>query len=322
MAGRNTYFQDEVIEKKIDLQQLGRTIRYILPHKKQVILAAVLMFSVSVVALIPPILLKTIINHTVVVKDPQELIGIIVAMACFALLEIGITFGQARVMGRLGHTIIAEIREEIFDQLQKLPFEYFDNRPNGKIVVRVTEYINGLANFFTNYFMTFFAMLVKLIIVTIFMIYYSPILTLAVYASVGPMMALIFFIRYKVRQLFSVHRAKVSNRTAFLIESIMGERIVKYYDRMETNEDINLDVHMQSVHQWWRIVVRMELNSPVVIAFWNIGTLLIYGIAFAMILSGTGNMTAGVVILFTQYMMQFTQPLQTLAQIIQNLAEV
>ena len=34
MAQRNTYFQDEEVTKKIDLKQLGRTLKYILPHKK------------------------------------------------------------------------------------------------------------------------------------------------------------------------------------------------------------------------------------------------------------------------------------------------
>jgi len=34
MAKRNTYFQDEVIERKIDIKQLGRTLRYVLPYKR------------------------------------------------------------------------------------------------------------------------------------------------------------------------------------------------------------------------------------------------------------------------------------------------
>ncbi len=43
MAKRNTYFQDEVITKKVDIKQLGKILRYVLPYKKIVILVAILM---------------------------------------------------------------------------------------------------------------------------------------------------------------------------------------------------------------------------------------------------------------------------------------
>ena len=68
-------------------------------------------------------------------------------MAALALTEIGINFAHQRIMGRVGHDIIANVRRDVFYKLQELPFDYFDSRPNGKVVVRVTEYVNDLANF-------------------------------------------------------------------------------------------------------------------------------------------------------------------------------
>ncbi len=322
MAKRNTYFQDEVITRKIDMKQLTRTLHYVLPHLKVMIFVSCLLILSSVVSLIPPVLLKTIINTTVVNKDYRQLALLISAMACLAFAEIAVTFIQTRLMGRLGHKIISEIREEIFYKLQELPFDYFDNRPNGKIVVRVTEYINGLANFFTNYVMMFFIYIIKLIIVTIVMLIYSPTLTLIVFCTVIPMMTCVILLRRSVRKLFGAHRAKISNRTAFLVESIMGEKIIKNYNRADVNEAINYDVHMTSVRQWWKIVLRNELNGPIVETFWNLGTLVIYAVSLSAILGGSSVINAGLVIMFTQYMSQFSGPLQQIAAIIQNLAQV
>ena len=62
MAQRNTYFQDEIIEKKIDIKQLGRTMKYILPFKHIFILVGVLMLLGTAVALISPLLIKHIVN--------------------------------------------------------------------------------------------------------------------------------------------------------------------------------------------------------------------------------------------------------------------
>lgn len=322
MAKRNTYFQDEVIERKIDLKQLGRTIKYVIPHKKVLIFMTILMLISSVVSLLPPRLLQIIVDSVVVNEDYRQLVLVGSGLVVLAAIEIAITFVQSRVMGKMGHTIIATIRTDIFDRLQKLPFEYFDNRPDGKIVVRVTEYINGLADFFTNYVMMFAIYIVKIIVVTVFMLSLSPELTLIVFVSVLPMMALVFTLRYLIRKEYGKHRAKVSNRTAFLVESIMGEQIVKNYNRSELNEETYKEVHMASVNQWWRIVYRTRLNHPIVQIFWHVGTLAIYGVALSLILGGNDLITAGIVVAFTSYMSSFSDPLSQIAALIQDLAQV
>ena len=151
MAKRNTFFEDEKIEKKIDIKQLGRTVQYILPYKKILLMVSIMMLVAAVVSLLPPRLLKLIVDEIVVNKDYRELALVGVGLVLLAAVEILSTFIQARSMGKMGLNIISRIRTDIFERLQQLSFEYFDNRPDGKIVVRVTEYINGLADFFSNY---------------------------------------------------------------------------------------------------------------------------------------------------------------------------
>lgn len=322
MAKRNTYFQDEVIERKIDVKQLARVIRYAFPYKKYFIAVAFLMVAASGLAMVTPLLLKQIINVAVPGEDFRMLALIIAGMAVLALTEIGINFVHQRIMGRVGHEIIADVRKDVFYKLQELPFDYFDSRPNGKIVVRVTEYVNDLANFFTNSLLMLLSYAAKLIIVTFFMLGLSPQLTGVVYIIVLPMVTLIFILRYSIRRLFSEHRAKASNRTAFLIETIMGEKIVKSYNRRESSEKIYGEVHSASMNQFLKIVYRGELNTPIVETFWNLGTVCLYGVALFLMLGGNNAVDAGVVVAFTSYMTQFSGPLTQLAAIIQQLAQV
>lgn len=322
MAKVNTYFQDEVIEKKIDMKQLARTLRYVVPYRKIFLLVGVLMFVSAGVSLVSPLLIKEIINNIVVNEDYRELALVIAGLVVLAAVEIAITFVHQRLMGRTGHRIIATIREDIFDRLQKLSFSFFDTRPNGKIVVRVTDYINDLANFFTNHVLMFAVYIIKLLVVSIFMIMISPQLTAIVYIVVVPMMICVIALRYSLRKMFAVHRAKISNRTAFIIESIMGEKIVKNYNRTEENEEIYMDVHHDSVSTWMKICYRNELNTPIVEIFWNLGTLCLYGFSLYMILNGFGNTDAGTIVAFTSYMGLFSGPLTQIAFIIQQLASV
>lgn len=322
MAKRNTYFQNEVIEKKIDIKQLGRILKYVLPYTKVFVLVCILMLLAACTSLISPLLLKHIINVIVPEKDYEMLVVVISGFIVLAALEISINYFQQTLMGKTGHNIIADIRREIFYKLQELPFDYFDSRPNGKIVVRVTDYINDLANFFTNYVLLFFVYCVKLIVVTFFMLSISVPLTGIVFATVIPLMICVFFLRYKIRKRFGLHRARVSNRTAFLVETIMGEKIVKNYNRVEKNTEIYKDVHDISIRTWWKIVLLNELNTPIVEIFWNLGTICLYGIALFLILQGNDSVNAGVVVAFTMYMGQFSGPLTQIAAIIQNLSSV
>ena len=322
MAKRNTFFEDEKIEKKIDIKQLGRTLKYILPYKKILFLVTCMMLTAAVVSLLPPRLLKLIVDEVVVNKDYQQLALVGAGLVLLAAVEILSTFVQARSMGKMGLNIISRIRTDIFERLQQLSFDYFDNRPDGKIVVRVTEYINGLADFFSNYVMMFAIYIVKIVVVTVFMLSLSPMLTLIVFATVIPMMTIVFLLRSALRKMYTAQRAKNSNRTAFLVESIMGEQIVKNYNRIEVNKDTYRQIHQESVDMWWNITKRARLNHPVVMAFWHAGTLCIYGVALALILGGNDLITAGMVVTFTTYMSSFQDPLSQISTIIQELAQV
>ena len=323
MTQRNTYFQDEVVkEEKIDVKNLRRLLKYVVPHKKMFCIVLALMLVAVASSLISPLILKVIINQAIPNRDHAQLALALSGIAVCGLIEIFITYFQQKKMGRMGHGLIADIRRDIFYKLQTLPFDYFDNRPAGKIAVRVTDYIGELADFFTNYLMNFILNIVRIVVVTVFMLVQSWMLTLVVYSAVIPLTAGVIFIRYLIRKLFRHHRAKVSNRAAFIVESIMGENIIQNYNRTKYNEQIYHDLQQDSAKTWMKIVRRNELNTPVVETFWNYGTVMLYAVAFLAIPLGYFTDGPGTVIVFSSYMTLFFGPLVQLSVIIQNLAQV
>ena len=323
MTQRNTYFQDEVVkEEKIDVKNLRRLLKYVVPHKKMFCIVLALMLVAVASSRISPLILKVIIYQAIPNRDHAQLALALGGIAVCGLIEIFITYFQQKKMGRMGHGLIADIRRDIFYKLQTLPFDYFDNRPAGKIAVRVTDYIGELADFFTNYLMNFILNIVRIVVVTVFMLVQSWMLTLVVYSAVIPLTAGVIFIRYLIRKLFRHHRAKVSNRAAFIVESIMGENIIQNYNRTKYNEQIYHDLQQDSAKTWMKIVRRNELNTPVVETFWNYGTVMLYAVAFLAIPLGYFTDGPGTVIVFSSYMTLFFGPLVQLSVIIQNLAQV
>ncbi len=320
---RNTYFMDEEVKTdRVDIKYLKRILSRILPHKKLFLLALILLAASSVVALIPPIVIRTIVNDVVPAGDGGgKLTGLLLALGVMGALTALLPYFHRLIMGTLGHGIIRDVRREIFVHLQELPFEYYDTRPAGKISIRVTEYINELADFFTDYLLNFIVDMLKLVVATVFMLALSPLLTAIVYAAIVPMVLCVFLIKRAVRALFRKHRAKNSNRNAFIVESIMGEKVIKNYNRSAYNRAVYRDLQEDSARTWMRIVRRNELNAPVSEFFWNAGILAMYAVALVLSLRGDTTIV-GTVIAFLLFANLCAEPLLQLAAVMQQLSQV
>ena len=327
---RNTYFMDEEVKTVVDVKYLRRLLGRIVPHKKTFLLALILLAASSVVALVPPVLIRGIVNDVIPMSEGrmQKLVLYLVGLGVIGVLTALLPYFHRLIMGTLGHGIIAEIRREIFEHLQELPFEYYDARPAGKISIRVTEYINELADFLTDYLLNFIVDILKIFVATVFMLTISPILTAVVYAAVIPMVVCVLIVKRSVRKLFRKHRAKNSNRNAFIVESVMGEKVITSYNRSAYNRVIYRDLQEDSAATWMKIVRRNELNSPLTELFWNAGILGMYAVAISLIFAGDA-LIAGTVIAFLLYInlcaepfLQLTAALQQLSQVSANLERI
>ncbi len=327
---RNTYFMDEEVMTVIDAKYLKRLLARIVAHRKAFLLALLLLALSSVVSLIPPALIRLIVNDVLPMEDgrTRTLVIYIVGLVVLGALTAVLPYFQRLIMGNLGHGIIAEVRREIFAHLQELPFEYYDTRPAGKISVRVTDYINELADFLTNYLMNFIVDLLKILVAIVFMLCLSPVLTAVVVAAVVPLVTCVLLVKFALRKLFRKHRAKNSNRIAFLVESIMGEKVIKNSNRSAYNKEVYRDLQDGCTKSWLSIVRRNELNAPISEFFWNAGILAMYAVALSLILGGA-SAVAGTVVAFLLYinlcaapLLQLTAAMQQLSQVSANLERI
>lgn len=321
---RNTYYMDEVVSTdKVDVKYLKRLLRRLLPHKKIFFTALFLLIVSSVAAVFSPVLIRGIVNKVIPATEHQTRLFALYAagLAALGFIQALLPYFHKTMMGKLGNQVVAEVREEVFSHLQELSFEYYDNRPAGKISIRVTEYVNELSDFLAEYLLNFIVDVLKIFTGTVFMLVLSPVLTAVVYAAIIPMAACIFLIRSSLRKLFRYHRAKLSNRVAFLVESIMGEKVIKNYNRSAYNTEIYLDLQNSSIKTWLQIVRRNELNNPVTELFWNAGTLAIYAVSLAMMMNGATDM-AGTVVAFLLYMGLCSEPFVQISVVLQQLAQV
>lgn len=318
---RNTYYKDEVLNEKFNAKQLKRVFKYVLPYKKTFLLSAVLMVAAIGLSLLPALFMKYIIDNILPSSDYTLLYIVVILFMFTGTLENVIHFINGRVMSKTGHKIIYNIREEIYRKLQTLSFEYFDNRPTGKILIRVTHYIDELSHFFAHSLLQFIINIVRMTVILVFLFILNYILALIIIAVLIPLTLFIMVIRTIIIKLIRNVKNKDSNRLAFTHENILGVTVTKSFNRAQRNTEIFNGLVKKSLKGWRHISFVNELFSPGVEAIWNIGTMLIY--VAALYLIGTGvNVEVGTVIAFISYLGMFAAPLNQLAGIMQQFNSV
>ena len=130
---RNKYDIDEKLEARFDGKKLKRALVYVKPYIKHMILAFVLMVKASVLNLLSPVFLEQAMDIAIPQKDVDFLIKLGVATAGVIISASVLDAIRGIIMSKVGQSMIYNLRMDLFTHLQKLPFQYYDSRPHGKI---------------------------------------------------------------------------------------------------------------------------------------------------------------------------------------------
>ncbi len=324
---RNRYFEDEALQYKFDRGALKKTLHFIKPHRKVLIGMMTVMLVMCFVALVPPLLNRFIIDYVISQKGYAGLdfvqVGIILisAWAMIGLTDVIYTFFRSYFMSKTGHGIVAELRRDSFIRLQRLAFDYFDNRPAGKILVRLTNYLNELADIFSTAVVNIIVESSKVLLILVWLFVLDYRLAGVVTASVVPMGVILFFLRRTLTKRQRYVRNKSSNRTAYIAENIQGNQITRAFNRSAFNAAVNDDLNRHCKLSWQRVIHINEFMWPTMDGFFYIGLMAVYGVTlfFALSGAGLGGLTIGKLISFITYMGMFSAPLNNIASLAQQL---
>ncbi|MCM1264133.1 MAG: ABC transporter transmembrane domain-containing protein, partial [Butyrivibrio sp.] len=198
MARRNTYREDEVLETPFDFHHLLRASVYIKKYMGKMILALCLSAIGGIAALFGPMLTQKALDEAIPEKNMQMLITLVVTLVSAYAVSVIFTTVRSRIMVHVGQGIIYDIRKDLFAHLQKLPFQYYDDRPHGKILIRVVNYVNSVSDMLSNGLINVVLEILNLIFIVIFMFLVDVKLSLVVMAGV-PILA-VFLLYIKKRQ--------------------------------------------------------------------------------------------------------------------------
>lgn len=167
---RNKYDIDEVLDSKFNFSQFKRALKYAVKYALPLTGALIFSSLSTVISLITPLLIKDVTDIYIPAGDKT---GILKIAAAYIFILISTTLFNAihsYLTNYAGQHIVSEMRRDLFVHLQKLPFTYYDNRPHGKILVRVINYVDAVSDFLTTGLVSFVIDVFSIVIIVFFMV--------------------------------------------------------------------------------------------------------------------------------------------------------
>ena len=245
-------------------------------------------------------------------KNFRLLFSLVIALLALYTGSIIFVTIRSKIMVEVSQNIIYDIRKDLFEHLQKLPFQYYDDRPHGKILIRVVNYVNSVSDMLSNGLINIVLESFNLLFIVIFMFLVDVQLALVVLCGVPILTVFMIWIKNKQRKAWQAVSNKNSNLNAYLQENIVGARITQIFAREDENARIFQDLSQDCRRTWntavrySNLVGRASTRSPSASA-----AIFLFG----LVIFGEGNKSLGTIVAISSYASFFWQPITNLANI-------
>ena len=313
---KNTYKQDEILEEPFDIRHLLRASSYIKKYQKRMICAILLSGIGGAFGYVAPMIIQRALDVAIPDKDFCLLFSLVGALIGIYTVSVIFTTIRSKIMVDVSQSIIYDIRKDLFAHLQKLPFQYYDDRPHGKILIRVVNYVNSVSDMLSNGLINILLESFNLLFIVIFMFLVDVQMALVVLCGVPVLMVFMFWIKNRQRKAWQAVSNKNSNLNAYLQENIVGARITQIFARENENARIFQELS-NDCRQTWNTAVRYSnLVWPGIDSISVCVRAAIF--LFGLVLFGEGNKSLGTIVAISSYASFFWQPIMNLGNIFNN----
>ena len=290
-----------------------RLMRYMFRYKGLSILALLFILLTSIVATAIPLLAQYYIDNFITKNIAKAGLYILIIYFGLFILRVVFTFLGEFYFARVAHSIVRDLRNDSFINLQKLGMSYFDKTPVGSVVSRLTNDTQAVADMFGTIFSSFLNTILMFIVTLSAMIALSWQLTIYMILFIPVMVGSVYMYQKLSSKLVEISRAKISEMNTKLSESIEGMKIIQAFNQEQRLIDEFGEVNNEHLRYYTKsLKVDSLLLRPAMALF----KVLAYGVIvmyFGLSFESAG-FTAGIIYAFIQYTNQLFNPLIELMQ--------
>jgi len=295
----------------------GRNLRGLLellgPYRVRVAAMLVALVLGTAASLAPPVLAKEAIDQGIVKHHTGTLVLVVGAFLAAALLVWLMTSAQTYLVGWVGQRALSDLRLRIFTHLQRQPIGFYESRPAGVLISRMTNDVEALESLVTDSVVTLFQSGLTLIGAIGVLLYLDVKLALLTFCIIPFVAALSIWFRLTSTGAFRRTRETIGSLTGYLQETLSGIRVVRSFGAepihearfAELNAD-NQEANMVTVRLNAAYFPAVEMLSGVALAL-----IILYGGLQAI----DGHITVGTIVAFVATVSFLFEPIQQLSQL-------
>ena len=305
-------YDEDVLGKAYDARLMRRLLQYLRPYRRQVATALAAIMAFAVLELVPPYLIKLVIDRYIPAGDLQ---GVALIAALYLGVQVGaflLEYLQTVTLQMLGQRIMFDIRMQVYGHLQRLDLRFYDRNPVGRLMTRVTSDVDVLNDLFTSGVVSVFGDVFTLAGIMIVLVVMDWRLALVAF-SVLPLIALVAqWFRRNVRGTYRAVRGWIARINAYLQERITGmatvqlfRREAKDFARFDEIDRAHRDANVDSIFYYAVFYPAIEIVSALAAS-------LIIWFGGGWVLGGT--LSIGSLVAFLLYSQRFFRPISDLSE--------
>jgi ATP-binding cassette subfamily B multidrug efflux pump len=311
-AALRAFHEEERLGRAYDAQLLRRLWPFMRPHQRYLWGSLLMILLVAGLNLVRPLVMGKLVANA----QHSEPSGLFRYGLLLSLVVVGmqaLTFVQMYALQIAGARALAGLRSHLFEFMQRLELRYYDRTPVGRLVTRATNDVDAVGELFSSGVVNAVGDLVALVGILIMMLSLDVRMSLIAFATLPVVGLLVGYVRGRAREAYRDIRVKTARLNAFLNEQVSGMSVVQAYAR-ESSMAAEFDV----INGEYRDANKRSIYYEAVLdgAIELVGTVCIASILWWAGLRRVADphITFPLVVVFTQYIKQFFEPISLLAQ--------
>ncbi|MEJ5200375.1 MAG: ABC transporter ATP-binding protein, partial [Anaerolineae bacterium] len=296
-----------------------RILSYLRPHRRRLMLTYLCIAVVTGLNLLIPWIIRQVIDVGLVAGDRRYLLQMALLITGIAAVRVLFSFGQRFGMESSGQMVAYDVRNQLYDHIQRLSFSYHTHAQTGQLMSRMTEDVGAIQRFVAGALLDSLSILLMLAFIIGILVRMNWQLALI---GLIPMPILAVSVQYLARRMqprWKQVQQEFAQVTTVLQENLTGAQVVRAFAR-EPYEIAKFDASN-------RAYMRTRLST---IRFWGsaspfMGFLVACSVALTFWFGGpmvaAGNLSLGTLVAFNSYILMLSGPVQRLGNIVNLTAE-
>jgi len=310
--------EEEPSKHKKDISLIKRLFPFFRPYIGKIVIAASLLLFSTLLTLLGPLLIKHTIDYILPAKNLRSLLLIALCYLLIQIIVVLVRYFQQFQIAIIGERAIADLKNKVFNHIIRLPVEFFDKNPTGRLITRVEGDAETLKNLFSSTAVMLIQNFTLLLGMSIIMLITSAQLYLLIAVMLPIFLYAFWWFGKHVRPVYLNLRRKIAEINSLIMECIRSLGVIQVFvqeenflNKLNRMGKEKFDLEMKSMNYWYRVWFLVELGEI-------IGIILVLGIGGIWALKGA--LSIGTIFLFISYITRLFEPLRGLSEQI-NLIE-